>query len=183
MQTLRRSSSPFRFPTMAQFLTSVHMFLAHRHFFLWELFPDYAQGRFRVRTCQLNQGQQQAATGPQGSKRETHNLKIHFLAFSLKSYFRQWLTFSTENVISSVLQLRLKSNRLSLLIYLTEMNRKGRGRSRPSFWASSSIEQSPLEVILAMPLHQTKQCPRHSTYQQLLPGFTQESWPRYGLSV
>lgn len=52
--------------------------------------------------------------------------------------------------------LRLKSNRLSLLIYLTEANRKGRGRFGPSFWASSSMEQSPLEVILAMPLHQTK---------------------------
>lgn len=71
--------------------------------------------------------------------------------------------------------LRLKSNRLSLLIYLAEVNRKGRGRFRPSFWASSSMEQSPLEVILAMPLHQTKQCPPHSAYQQLLLGSTQES--------
>lgn len=72
--------------------------------------------------------------------------------------------------------LRLKSNSLSFLICLTEENRKGRGeRSRPSFWASSPMEQSPLEVILAMPLHQTKRCPPHSTYQQLLLGSTQES--------
>lgn len=49
------------------------------------------------------------------------------------------------------------------------------GRSRPSFWASSPMEQSPLEVILAMPLYQTKWCPPHSTYQQLLLGSTQES--------
>lgn len=55
--------------------------------------------------------------------------------------------------------LRLKSNRLSLLIYLTEANRKDRGRSWPGFWASSPMEQSSSEVILAMLLHQTMQCP------------------------
>lgn len=61
--------------------------------------------------------------------------------------------------------LRLKSNRLSLLIYLTEANRKGGGEVRAPFLGQFSNGPESLEVILAMPLPQTKRCPAHSTYK------------------
>lgn len=68
------------------------------------LSPHHLLGRSGVCTWQLKGESIKQPTGLQESRRETYNLKIHFLAFSPKSYFRQQLTFSVENVISSVLR-------------------------------------------------------------------------------